>query len=107
VIQTAFQIHAFQFTGFQEGLAVGSGARRRWVLGQALAARRKPIKESPTPAEVAEIIVQARARINFKPAPYVVTDLRPLLAEMRAKQEAREWEEFKALILALADEYES
>jgi hypothetical protein len=110
MIQTAFQIGAFQFTGFQEGRAVGAGAnKRRWILAQALANMRRP-RVSPTPEEVAEVLVQARARTRLflKPVPYVVTDLAPLAAQMAAREREQEMERFKAFVEALLadDDYE-
>jgi hypothetical protein len=111
VIQTAFQIGAFQFTGFQEGRAVGAGSnKRRWLLAQALANMRQPRRVTPTPEEVAEVLVQAQARTRLflKPVPYVVTDLAPLVAAIAAKEREREMDEFRALVEALLadDDYE-
>jgi hypothetical protein len=105
VIQTAFQIGAFQFTAFQEGRAVGAGGVRRFVLANAIARARRPRQESPTPEEVAEILVQAQARTRMllRPVPYVSTDLRPLIAALQRDQDERELAEFRAMVEAFVD----
>lgn len=101
-----FQSSAFQNDAFQTDSAGGGGfiwnhvysAVRRREL--ALAAQRK---QSPTKQEVDTLLASARTRLNLRIAPYVTTDLAPLIAQMRACQAKAEEDQFLADILQMLD----
>jgi hypothetical protein len=106
---TAFQIGAFQFTGFQEGQTVGGGGW--WPLWtQMLAAmrrrRKKELEEKEERERVIEPVLEhvelSYRALNLQPIPI---SLVKLIGDKRI-DEARELEEFAEvmkLICALED----
>lgn len=109
---TAFQIGAYQFTAFQEGLGVGTGDVSRLLLLRQIARMRRKAKER-IPAEVlaAQFLEQAQAAVrearaitplNLRPLPRI-TDLRPLAEAMRQRQLDGELRSFREMLEALAD----
>ncbi len=111
---TAFQIGAFQFTGFQEGLAAGSGGRivdyrgmflsqlRRWQREEAR--RRKKEEEEPELPEVTALRLTAAPIIRV-PKYVQLASLRTF--DRMAFDRQRELEEFEALVKSIfeAEEY--
>ena len=97
---TAFQIGAFQFTGFQEA-AGGTGSIPWWLLDELRNKRkRKKLPEAePTGAEIVETVRNIRARIAVRrPAAPPRASLQPLRDAVRVAREADELAEFQAFV---------
>lgn len=92
---TAFQIGAFQFTGFQEGGALGSGDLPGWMrLAMLARKRRKPDPVTVDEDEEETVETAARSPLRLRVRAPARVDLGPLLAMAKARDEA----EFKALV---------
>jgi hypothetical protein len=105
MIQTAFQIGGFQFSGFQEGLPLsgGGGAQRRRLL---FIPRIEPDPDpTPTLVEIETIIAQARerTRIAYRTRkPVRVLDMADL-SRLRATRDKEELAEFEAFMRLIAE----
>jgi hypothetical protein len=114
MIRTAFQIGAFQFTGFQEGLAIaGGGWRRFWHSMQLAEYRRKQRErerkkkkeeEEEDDEETAPELVALRIIPAMLPTQYVnfVKQMR-VMQERKLLDEAAEMAEFEELMKLVYD----
>jgi hypothetical protein len=96
---TAFQIGAFQFTAFQEGGVTGSGDLPAWMRAALLRGRRKrkPVEVDEDEEEQEVVEVAARSQLRLRARLPMRADLGPLLAMVKAHDEA----EFRELVDAI------
>lgn len=107
ITRTAFQVSAFQRTGFQiaEAILAGTGDFPPWLLAAIARSnkRKKKKKEPVTQDEVVAAIAEIRTRLNIRAVtpPIRTTSLAPVEAAARARAHAIADAKFRAEVAEL------
>ena len=113
-MRTAFQIGAFQFTGFQEAATVGTGGWIPWVFldrrARALAVRRRKEREDKSRREQEEALLQLKrplVPLRYVARPMPAIEIERVAMSLRLRKPlldtAAELEDFRELMRMVAD----